>query len=63
MSDTDEETEEEEYEIEDFTSQKNVFLYIEQKGPDVTAPQVMGRFLMHPSLKDDIEMLIDLTWN
>jgi len=61
MSDsTDKDTE---YEIEDFANKKAVFVYIEQKGPDVTINQVLGRFVMHPSLKDDVDMLINLTWN
>lgn len=59
----DESDTEDDYEIEDFTSKENVIRYIEHQGEDVTAPQVLGHFMMHPSLEEDVNMLIDLTYN
>lgn len=51
-----------EVEIEDYATKEFVVTYIETKGESVTPPVVLGRFMMPPTLYDDVELLIDLTY-
>lgn len=52
--------ENEDPDLEDFMSKEMLIDYIEHEDEDITANAVLGRFLLPPSLEEDVQLLIDL---